>query len=215
MTRGGRDKGRDTPERHCIVTRITAPKSDLIRFVLSPDGVVTPDILGKLPGRGFYTAADRKTVENAIGKKLFARAAKAQATIPDGLADLVDQGLAKNLITLISLARRNGSAICGYEKVKSLMNSTDSSLLLQADDGSERQKTKIRPPRDAKRAFSCLSGQELGLAFGREAVIHAAIAAGGLSGRIQAEAARLSGYRNCSENSQGNKSGREAGTKGK
>ena len=50
MTRGGRVKARDEPERRCIVTRETGPKAGLIRFVASPEGVVVPDVAGRLPG---------------------------------------------------------------------------------------------------------------------------------------------------------------------
>jgi hypothetical protein len=40
-----------------------------------------------------------------------------------------------------------------------------------------------------------LSAGELGLAFGRERAIHAALGAGGLTTRVVEEAARLSGLR--------------------
>ena len=56
VTRGGRTKDRDGPERRCIVTRATGPKEGLIRFVLGPDDEVVPDLAGKLPGRGIWVA---------------------------------------------------------------------------------------------------------------------------------------------------------------
>jgi transcription termination factor NusA len=37
----------------------TAPKRGLVRFVVSPDGEIAPDILEKLPGRGIWVSADR------------------------------------------------------------------------------------------------------------------------------------------------------------
>ena len=66
--RGGRVKDRETPERRCIVTRETGPKAGLIRFVIGPDGEVTPDLAGKLPGRGLWVAADRATLEQGGGE---------------------------------------------------------------------------------------------------------------------------------------------------
>jgi len=59
MTRGGRIKDRETPERRCIVTGEVQPKAGLIRFVAGPDGEVVPDLAEKLPGRGFWVVADR------------------------------------------------------------------------------------------------------------------------------------------------------------
>ena len=88
MTRGGQDKDRDGPERRCIVTGDVQPKAGLLRFVLSPDGTVVPDLAEKLPGRGIWVSADRDILAKAAARGLFARAAKAPAQVP---ADLVDQ----------------------------------------------------------------------------------------------------------------------------
>src|SRR5690606_16476053 len=67
--------------------------------------------------------------------------------------------------------------------------------LIQAEDGSERGKSKLRPPERENGMISCLSSGEIGLAFGRERAIHAALAAGGLSDRVVEEAARLAEIR--------------------
>ena len=74
MSRGGASKDRaDGPERKCIATGEARPKHGLVRFVADPEGRVVPDIMGKLPGRGVYVAADRRALDRAIQKKLFAR----------------------------------------------------------------------------------------------------------------------------------------------
>ena len=75
MTRGGREKDRETPERRCIVTGETQPKAGLIRFVAGPDGQVVPDLAEKLPGRGFWVVADRQALDRAAAKGLFSRGA--------------------------------------------------------------------------------------------------------------------------------------------
>ena len=54
MTRGGREKGQDDPERKCIATGESQPKAGLIRFCVGPEGQIVPDILASLPGRGIY-----------------------------------------------------------------------------------------------------------------------------------------------------------------
>jgi predicted RNA-binding protein YlxR (DUF448 family) len=96
MTRGGRKKDReDGPERRCIVTGEVQRRNGLIRFVVSPDGQIAPDILEKLPGRGIWVSADRDAIEKAVKKNLFARAAKAKVTVPEDLADRVEAGLAR------------------------------------------------------------------------------------------------------------------------
>jgi predicted RNA-binding protein YlxR (DUF448 family) len=206
MTRGGRREDRDAPERRCLVTGETGPKEGLVRFVLSPDGVVVPDVAGKLPGRGMYVTASRPILEEAR-KGQFARAAKAPATVPDDLAQEVERQLANRVVELVSLARKAGLAVAGFEKVKDALALAGEGLgrgdwrrigvLMQASDGSERGKTKLWTPEGA-RYFSCLTGEELGRAFGRPTVIHAALASGALGARVVEEAAKLRGLREVS-----------------
>ena len=193
MTRGGRDKDRDDPERRCVVTGEVQPKAGLIRFVVGPDGMVVPDFAGKLPGRGLWVTAERAVVEKA-SKGAFARGAKAPVTVPEGLADVIEAGLAKRVVETLSLARKAGAAVAGFEKVKDWLAAGKAKVLLQASDGSDRGKGKLWTPQGA-RWFGCLTSSELGLAFGRDSVVHAALAAGGLAERVVEEAAKLSGFR--------------------
>lgn len=182
-------------DRRCIVTGESQPRAGLIRFVAGPDGVVVPDVLEKLPGRGMWVSADRKALEEAVQKNPFPRAAKSKVTVPDGFVEMVESRLADRLVSLISLARRSGDAICGFEKTKAALVNDSAVLLAQANDGSEDQKRKLRPPRGENTCISCLSAAELGLAFGRGYVIHAALMAGGLTETIRSDAKRLAGVR--------------------
>jgi predicted RNA-binding protein YlxR (DUF448 family) len=195
MSRGGRHKETSGPERKCIATGEVGPTDLMIRFVVGPDNQIVPDIRGKLPGRGIWVSADKTALENAITKKLFSRSAKAQVNVPDDLFDQVDQGLARRVSDILSLARKAGQAVTGYEKVKGLLETERARVLLQASDGSERGKSKLRSPPGKDVFIGCMTAQELGLAFGRESVIHGALTAGGLSKQIIVEAKRLKGLR--------------------
>jgi hypothetical protein len=195
MTRGGRDNEQDEPERKCIASGASQPKAGLIRFVLGPDGMIVPDIAGRLPGRGIYVAADRAALAHVVKKNLFSRAARQPVKVADDLPEMVERLLAQRVIDLISLARKAGDALCGYEKVKDWLIKGQARTLIQASDGSERGKEKLRPPNGPETLISCLTAGELGLAFGRERAIHAALAAGGLNKRVVGEAARLVGLR--------------------
>ncbi|MFP1643608.1 RNA-binding protein [Pontitalea aquivivens] len=194
MTRGGRDKDRTEPERRCIVTGDVQPKAGLVRFVVGPDGAIYPDLAEKLPGRGVWVTADRDLIARAAAKGLFARAARAPVTVPENLVDMVEQGLAHRVVELISLVRKSGRAVIGFEKVKGWLAEGRAKVLLQASDGSERGKGKLWTP-EGGRWFGCLTSAELGLAFGRDHAIHGALAAGGLTPRVISEAARLAGLR--------------------
>lgn len=194
MTRGGSEKTGDEPERRCIVTGDVQPKAGLIRFVVSPEGQVFPDLANKLPGRGIWVTADRELIAKAVKKGLFSRAAKAPVQAPADLPDQVERGQAKRVVELVSLARKAGLAVAGFEKVKGWLADGKAKVLLQASDGSERGKGKLWTP-EGGRWFGCLTASELGLAFGRDSVIHGALAAGGLSRRVVEEAAKLTGLR--------------------
>ncbi|MBO6852611.1 MAG: RNA-binding protein [Marivivens sp.] len=195
MTRGGSHKAKgDASERRCIVSGETQPKAGLIRFVVGPDNQVVPDILGKLPGRGMWVTADRNILEQA-SRGQFSRSAKAAVTVREGLVEEVERQLARRVVDLIALARKAGLAVCGFEKVKGwLSGGAQVRVLLQASDGSVRGKSKLWTPEGA-RYFDCLTSDELGLAFGRQSVIHGALATGGLSDRVVEEASKLRGLR--------------------
>jgi predicted RNA-binding protein YlxR (DUF448 family) len=171
------------------------PKAGLIRFVVGPDNSVVPDVVGRLPGRGFYVAADRAAIDKAAAKGLFSRAARQPVKAPDGLSDMIEAQLLRRVVELMSMSRKASGAVTGYEKVKDWLMKDRAAVLVQASDGSERGKTKLRPPGGSDTLISCLSAGELGLAFGRERAIHAALAAGGLTTRVVEEAARLAGLR--------------------
>lgn len=194
MGRGGAPRERDEAERKCLATGEVQPKNGLIRFVVGPDGQVVPDILGKLPGRGMYVAADHVAIEKAVTKKLFSRGAKQQVTIPEGVIDEVERQLARRVVDLVSMQRKAGRAVAGYEKVKSWLQTEEAEVLIQAVDGSGRGKSKLSTPHYGT-YIGCLTADELGLAFGRQTVIHGALASGGLTQRVVEEAKRLNGVR--------------------
>lgn len=195
MGRGGQPKDRtEGPERKCIATGEVQPKHGLIRFVIGPEGLIAPDLAEKLPGRGIWVAADRAALDKAVGKGLFARAARAPVQVPEGLTDRIEALLAQRVVALISLARKSGRAVAGYEKVKDMLAREEARVLIQASDGSERGKSKLSTPQGGS-FIGWLTAEELGQAFGRQTTIHAALGAGGLLHRVVEEAARLKGLR--------------------
>lgn len=196
MTRGGRKSDREAPSlRRCIVTGAEKPKAELIRFVVGPEAQVVPDLAEKLPGRGIWVSSERAALEKAATKKLFSRSAKAQVAVPEGLCDAVEAALTRRVTDLLSLARKAGGAVSGYEKVKGWLEEGRAHALLQAADGSERGKTKLKLPPDEGPTIGFLTAGELGLSFGRDRVIHAALGGGGLTARIVLDAGRLAGLR--------------------
>src|SRR3954447_3237525 len=78
------------PLRTCIVTGETLAPERMIRFVVGPQGDVVPDLARRLPGRGLWLRAERSVVEQAVAKKAFSRAARAQVGAAADLAERVE-----------------------------------------------------------------------------------------------------------------------------
>lgn len=198
-TRAPRTHGEASRERRDIVSGSVMEEDQLIRFVAGPDGVVTPDLARKLPGRGIWVAADRASVETAAKKGLFSRAAKTRLIAPADLADTVDTLLAKRVLDGLGLARRAGSIISGFEKVLSSIRGGKAAWLIEATDGAADGRRKLlsatRTSPSPPRLFAVFSSEELGLALGGENVIHTAFLAGRASKSWSSDAQRLSGFR--------------------
>lgn len=198
-------------ERKCIATGEVQPKFGLIRFVVGPDQQIVPDILGKLPGRGIWVSAKHETLTKTIAKGLFSRGAKQTVSVPGTLISDIESQLARRVIDLISLARKSGQAVSGYEKVKDWLSKETARVLIQASDGSARGKSKLSTPYGGS-FIGWLTADELGLAFGRQTAIHGALASGGLTSRIVEEAARLKGLRviDDSDGGRGHREGKDS-----
>lgn len=193
------DDGEIGPLRRCIASGESLPSERLIRFVVSPDGVLVPDLAAELPGRGIWMASHRDALAKAAAGKGFSRAAKRQITVPPDFGDQISALLLRRTMQLLGIARKAGVAICGREKVEAQARAGKIGVLIAASDGAEDGKSKLL--RLAKAVapdifyVSWLSTAELSLAFGRENVIHAAIAKGRLADRFSTEANRLLGFR--------------------
>ena len=192
--------GSRSRERRCIVTGDVMPDNRLIRFVAAPDGQVVPDVAAKLPGRGLWVTATRKAVTLAVEKKLFARAAKANVGAAADLAERTEKALVTRMLGDLGIARRSGALVLGFDNVlRALDSARPPAVLIEAIDGSGDGKRKLYNAAHARgmkpEVLECLTSAELGLALGRENVIHAAVQPGGLAERLTFDAERLQGFR--------------------
>ena len=62
------------PMRQCVGCREMKPKKELIRVVRSPEGAVSLDFRGKLPGRGAYVCPEEACLARARKSKALERA---------------------------------------------------------------------------------------------------------------------------------------------
>lgn len=183
------------PQRRCIATGTVRPKGELLRFVVSPSGELVPDLERRLPGRGIWLSARRDVVNTALSKRLFAKAARRAVTVPEDLADRVAGLLCRRCLDAISLARRAGQALCGFEKVKAELKAGRVAVLVEARDAAEDGKCKMRALASGLPVVELFDAVELGAPFGRDQSVHAALLPGGLARRLVEEAGLLAGFR--------------------
>ena len=194
---------RAEPERTCIVTREVRPPEALIRFVVAPDGAVTPDLKHKLPGRGAWVTANIATVREAVRRRLFARAFKTEVKVAPTLPDDIAQALKQDLRQALSFANKAGAVTTGFAKVEAAIAAERIAALVHAAEAAEDGRRKLAGALrkrfgDAISAFPVvddIAGEELDLALGRPNVIHAAVAAGPGGDGFVARWRRLRSYR--------------------
>ena len=64
------------PIRQCLGCRKHLPKNELIRAVKSPEGEVSLDYTGKMPGRGAYICNNTDCIKKAVKSNALARVFK-------------------------------------------------------------------------------------------------------------------------------------------
>lgn len=189
-------------ERTCAATGFKGPPEAMLRFALSGDGVVTPDVRRRLPGRGVWIRLDAAAVRQAAAKQVFARAFRAKAEAAPGLAEEVDRLLEADALQFLSLVNKAGQIVAGAAKVEAAIAAGEVVGLIHASDGaadgSEKLDRLLRgrsgeaptPPR-----INIFASRQLDLALGRTNVIHAALIAGAASAAFLAKAERLMQFR--------------------
>lgn len=200
------------PERRCILSGQTAPREALVRLAISPDGEVLPDPLAKAPGRGAWIGVARPELEAAIAKGrlkgALARAFKGAAlSIPDDLAQRIEDALRKLLLDRLGLAMRSGTLILGSDRIAEQARKGRIELLLHAadarEDGCKKLDQAWRVGREAEGSGEQgvtlpLDRTALSVALGRENVVHMGVAGrggdAGAADRIASVLARLLHY---------------------
>lgn len=188
-------------ERMCVVTRAVRPVSDLIRFVIGPDGEAVPDLKRTLPGRGVWVTATQQALDDAIKRKVFGRGFKRDVRLPADLAPRTEQLLARSALEALAIAGKAGSVVAGFTRVETALAHSEVIVLLHAVEAAPDGVGKLaaalrRSPRAGSIAvMQCLASAQLDLALGRPNVIHAALLAGPSSDTVLARLRRLERFR--------------------
>jgi len=200
---------RSATVRMCAVTRQVRPIDELIRFVVSPQGEVIPDLKRKLPGRGLWVSASRQTVAEAGRRSQFSKGFKRDVHVAPTLAADTESLLVRGVIDALAMAAKAGQVVSGFSKVEGALGQGQAQnsvkALIHASDGAADGIRKLDAivrqnagNGDESREFPvvrALTSAQLDLALGRSNVIHAALLAGPASKTFLSRSHTLVRYR--------------------
>jgi uncharacterized protein len=176
---------RSATMRMCAVTRQVRPIGELIRFVVSPQGEVIPDLKRKLPGRGLWVSASRRTVAEAVRRHQFSKGFKRDVRVAPTLAADTETLLTRSVIEALAMVAKAGQVVSGFGKVEDALRGRQAQALIHASDGAMdgirkldaivRQNAGINDESPDFPVITALTSEQLDLALGRSNVVHAAL----------------------------------------
>jgi hypothetical protein len=188
------------PERTCILSRRTAPKEELIRLALSPDGEVAPDVRARAPGRGAWIGVSRAELDAANAKgKLKSALQRAFRTnevrVPADLGERTEAALRKAALDRLGMEARAGNLINGSERVEAAARSGKIHMLVHAGDaGADGCRALDQAWRVGGGGPQGVIFPEdrtiLSMALGRENVVHVALTDPAAASRVRHALAR-------------------------
>lgn len=176
------------PERTCVLTRRSAPRDQLVRLALGPDGTVAPDVRARAPGRGAWIGVSRPELDSAIARgKLrpaLARAFKASAvTVSADLGERVEAALRQAALDRLGMEARAGNLLTGSDRIEAAARAGKVALLVHSADSGEDGRRRLDQAwrvgggetAAAGGLVSPASRTMLSMALGRDNVVHVAL----------------------------------------
>ncbi len=198
-------------ERFCVATRTVRPISDLIRFVIGPDGEAVADVKHKLPGRGLWVTATKDALGEAIKRKAFVRGFKREVRLPSDLVVRTERLLERAALDALAIAGKSGLVAAGFAKSEATLEREEPVALLHAAEASvegiRKLDAALRRGRSARPpvVIGFLTSAQLDLALHRANVVHAALLAGPASETFLARCRRLERFRTGDQHNQAGK----------
>ena len=190
---------KEKPQRSCLGCRQTRDKTELIRFVLAPDGEVVPDLDSRLPGRGAYTCISSACVGVTIKQRLFNRAFKREILVasPERMTETLGCLMRERILGYLGLANKAGKIISGGSLVSdAIRGKIKPGLILVAADVSESIGIKIVTLAAVNRirCVRVLTKDDFGSILGKAPRSAVAVRSGGFVPRLVSEINRYTNF---------------------
>ncbi len=182
--------------RRCIVCGEVLPKEALLRFTLTPDNLIVPDFKKKLPGKGIWIKNSKKILSVAVEKNLFSKVLKKNVKTDFSLIEMVEKILHKRALDAISLARKAGSLVTGFEKVCETIKKNKAAFILEAQDAGEDGHNKIMNLAKNLDVFHTFTVEELDKELDKVNTVHIAFLQTQMAKTVQNEISKLENFLN-------------------
>jgi hypothetical protein len=190
-------------ERFCAATGTVRPVADMIRFVVSPDGIAVADLKRRLPGRGIWITATRQALHTAIARKVFGRGFKRDVRLAPDMIEATERLLEQGALAALAIAHKARKVAIGFAKAEAALGRARIVALVHAAeaaaDGARKLDAALRRRLDLEpgdiAVIDTFTSAQLDLALGRSNVIHAALLAGRESDTFMARAGLLDRFR--------------------
>ena len=180
--------------RKCIVSGEVMDKNHLLRFTVTPEGLVVPDFKKRLPGKGVYVCNKKTLLQKAIKNGLFSKALKIKAKADETLVDIVENLLKKQALDSISLARKAGNLICGMDKVLDVLKKNKVAFLIEAmDAGSDGRQRILNLAKDLE-VFNLFKVEELDKELAKDNTVHLAFVKSSMADAVRETFVRLASF---------------------
>jgi predicted RNA-binding protein YlxR (DUF448 family) len=179
-----------------MVTRARAPKEELLRLTLDPDGKPFVDLLARAPGRGVYVSPSSlrdALTPKGLGRIFKGRAARVSEEEIEAMVVDTAHRIEARIVELIGLARRAGALELGMDSVSRSLAANRVCSVVVARDASDRTVRRVEESLGSAALVRASTKEELGRMLGRDEVGVVAVHPSKLADRISAESKRLAG----------------------
>ncbi len=180
-----------------ILNKEMCDKSEMIRFIQGPEQKVFADLAENLPGRGMWLKADKESLLLAINNGMFNKACHSDCSnMNEAFITEVRDLLKARVLSLLSLSKKSGDLIIGFDKVLDAVKSKKIAVFLVASDSGEDGKHKIEYKLDENTlVIDKFTGTELQEILGQDTVVvYGVISKSKLADKIITDYKKLLGF---------------------
>ena len=175
----------------CMVTKEELSEDTLIAFVLDSENNLVPDIFNKLPGKKLWIKCKRCVIEEAINRSLFDKEFGVNVKIADDLFDVIVRVLERSCFGLLTLGKKSGDIVSGFQKVKTAIRSGKVEFIIEASDAAQGSRKKLGLNENEIKVIDIFNKEQLSYALAKETVVHIAVMSGGMAKKIKNELNRF------------------------